>query len=190
MDKKYEMICERIRKILAQKGFCIVSIDGRCGSGKSTFGKKLQKEFDGNLLHMDDFFLRMEQRTPERYAAPGENVDHERFEQEVLIPLSERKPFVFYPFDCTCMHVSGKGVEVPVKAVNIIEGSYSMRTDLRKYYDLTVFLTVDPQEQIKRIIARNPDKEDAFREKWIPLEEAYFSAFDVENAADIVIVNQ
>ena len=43
----------------------LVAIDGRCGSGKTTLGEYLKGQFDCNLFHMDDFFLRMEQRTPD-----------------------------------------------------------------------------------------------------------------------------
>ena len=40
----------------------------------------------------------------------------------------------------------------------------------------------------ERILRRNGgEKLEAFRRKWIPLEEAYFSAFDIENKCDIVI---
>ena len=44
----------------------LVAIDGRCGSGKTTLGEYLKGQFDCNLFHMDDFFLRMEQRTLDR----------------------------------------------------------------------------------------------------------------------------
>ena len=46
----------------------IVAIDGRCGAGKSTLAAVLAERLDANLIHMDDFFLRPEQRTPEYYA--------------------------------------------------------------------------------------------------------------------------
>ena len=44
----------------------LVAIDGNCGSGKTTLGEYLAQLFDCNLFHMDDFYLRVEQRTPER----------------------------------------------------------------------------------------------------------------------------
>ena len=65
----------------------LIAIDGRCGSGKSTLGEYLQKTAGAQLLHMDDYYLRPEQRTRERYETPGENVDHERFLEEVMEPL-------------------------------------------------------------------------------------------------------
>jgi hypothetical protein len=40
---------------------------------------------------MDDFFLRIEQRTPERMTEVGGNVDYERFLETVLFPVSAKK---------------------------------------------------------------------------------------------------
>ena len=95
-----EIILERIK---ASKKPVIVSIDGRCASGKSTLAKELAEELNADVIHMDDFYLRKEQRTPERYAEPGGNVDAERFLSEVLIPLKKGKAFTYHPFDCTVM---------------------------------------------------------------------------------------
>jgi len=87
MSMKHEELAEIVKKHKR------IAIDGRCASGKSTLGAFLQKETGGNLIHMDDFFLRPEQRTKERYATPGENVDHERFYEEVLVPLQNGEDF-------------------------------------------------------------------------------------------------
>ena len=67
----------------------LVAIDGMCGSGKTTLGEYLHQVFDCNLFHVDDFFLRLEQRIPERLQEVGGNVDYERFEETVLY-LSEK----------------------------------------------------------------------------------------------------
>ena len=182
-----EEVNNRIRKILDEKGRCIVSIDGRCASGKSTFGKKLADEWQGALIHMDDFFLRMEQRTPERYATPGENVDHERFLSEVLIPLAKGVPFSYIPFDCNVMRLSDTPIEVPQRAVTVIEGSYSQRPDLRTYYDLNGAIDIDPLTQLERLRKRNPEKLEMFKTKWIPLEEMYFQAYQIYQQADIIL---
>ena len=65
----------------------IIAIDGRCASGKSALASNLENELGCAVFHMDDFFLRPEQRTPQRYAEPGGNVDRERFWEEILEPL-------------------------------------------------------------------------------------------------------
>ena len=85
----YYEVRERIRTLLAgEKPRIIAAIDGRCGSGKTTLAAWLMEQFDGNLFHMDDFYLRSEQRTPERLAETGGNVDYERFRKEVAVPLA------------------------------------------------------------------------------------------------------
>ena len=165
----------------------IIAVDGRCASGKSTFAAGLAEELDANLFHMDDFFLQPYQRTKERYSTPGENADHERFLEEVLLPLEKGQPFQYAPFDCTRMCISEEKIEVFPKKYNIIEGSYSFHKDLADHYDLKIFLTADRDVQLARIRRRNPDKVDAFIEKWIPLEEMYFSSLNVMEKADVII---
>ena len=75
-------ILMRINELITQKEQVIVAIDGNCTAGKTTLAGKLAEIYDCNVLHMDDFFLRAEQRTPERYAEVGGNVDYERFRRK------------------------------------------------------------------------------------------------------------
>ena len=162
----------------------LVAIDGRCASGKTTLAAELKGSCECEVVPMDDFFLRPEQRTEARYQTPGENVDHERFLTEVLQPLSRGEPAVYQPFDCSIQQLTAP-VRVPQAPVVIVEGSYSCHPALRPYYDLQIFLTVEPGEQMRRIITRNgAEYAEVFRSRWIPLEEAYFSAFPLAEQCD------
>ena len=68
----------------------------------------------------------------------------------------------------------------------VVEGSYSCHPTLWEQYDLHVFLTVNPQEQLRRIERRNgPQGLEMFRQRWIPLEERYFSACRVEERCEL-----
>ena len=184
-QQKTDLISE-LTEIHNRKGYASCGIDGRCTSGKSTLAKAVAEELDAVLIHMDNFFLRPEQRTPERYAEPGGNVDYERFIEEVLTPLKKGEAFDYRPFDCRTMSLS-EPVHVPSHTIVVIEGSYSMRPELREFYDLKVFLDVSSEEQMERVKKRNPDKVEAFRTKWIPYEEKYFSTYNIRNACDIII---
>ena len=166
----------------------IIGIDGRCAAGKTTLAARLQAETGCTVFHMDDFFLRPEQRTEKRLQAPGENVDHERFSEEVLLPLKNGKSTVVYrSYDCQKQALCGE-ISVQTAAVNIVEGSYSLHPSLWEAYDLRIFLTVSQDEQMRRIINRNgKEKAEIFRDRWIPLEEKYFSAFNIEKRCDIRI---
>ncbi len=175
-----------ITELLSKGERVLVAIDGRCGGGKTTLAAELATRFECTVLHMDDFFLRPEQRSAERLAQPGENVDHERFLEEVLLPLAAGKSFCYRPFDCAKMEL-GAPVAVTPTPLTVVEGSYSLHPTLREYYDLRVFVDVDPTEQMERIVKRNPLSANTFRERWIPLEEKYFAAYDVAENCDIII---
>lgn len=99
-DRDYTRLVQAIEEQLQQKGRLIVAIDGRCGSGKSTLAARLARELRCSVFHMDDFFPRPEQRTAERLSQPGENVDHERFLAEVLLPLHNAQPVTYRPYLC------------------------------------------------------------------------------------------
>lgn len=133
---------------------------------------------------MDDFFLRPEQRTEKRLHEPGGNVDYERFLQEVLMPLRKGHTVVYRSFDCKTQSL-GRPVEVRPRPVNIIEGSYSCHPALWTYYDLHIFLNVEPSEQLRRIALRNGSDLNVFCDKWIPLEERYFQFCQVEQNCEL-----
>ena len=169
------VILTHINDLLKVKPFILAAIDGRCASGKSTLASELEKELDCNVIHMDDFFLRPEQRTEKRLGIPGENIDHERFLSEVLIPLRRGENFIYRPFRCHEGNF-GEPIEVKHKKVTVIEGSYSLHNLLREHYDLRIFCDTDYATQLERIRIRNGDIGlERFKNMWIPLEEKYFA---------------
>lgn len=185
-NEEKELLMRKILEIQKEKGSVSVGIDGRCASGKTTMAEEIHARLGGTLIHMDDFFLRPEQRTEERYAEPGGNVDRERFLTEVLRPLKEKKDFTYRPFDCRTMRLSDP-VFVKSNDLVIVEGSYCLHPSLRDFYDWKVFLDIDETTQMKRIEKRNPDKVQDFKNKWIPYEEKYFNAFHVRENCDVVL---
>ena len=176
---------KQITLLMQQKERVLIAIDGRCTSGKTTLAKKLEEIYDCNVFHMDDFFLRPEQRTPERFAEIGGNVDYERFMQEVLVPLQAGAAFSYRPFDCKTFTLK-QPIEVLPKKLNIIEGTYSHHPYFRDPYDLKIVLRVDAQTQHERILLRPAFLHQRFFDEWIPMEERYFTDFAIEEKSDVV----
>ena len=170
-----DTIKQKIDPLLAQKSQVILAIDGRCTSGKTTLADKLAKIYDCNVFHMDDFFLQAHQRTPERFAEVGGNVDYERFYEEVLQPLTAGRSFSYRPFDCGTFTLTAP-VEVTPKKLNIVEGTYSHHPYFGNPYDLKILLTVDEETQQQRILERPIFLHKRFFEEWIPMENRYFEA--------------
>ena len=161
----------------------ILAIDGRCGSGKTTLAGMIAHRYKAEVIHMDDFFLRKEQRTPERLAEPGGNVDRERFRQEVILPIREGQDrFEYQRYDCSRQEL-GETVHIVKSPLVVIEGAYSCHPYFGDIYDIRVFMDVDPAEQQKRILTRNgPEMLPRFISEWIPKEELYFKTFRIKRA--------
>lgn len=163
----------------------LIAIDGRCAAGKTTLAAHLKEIFHCPIIHMDEFFLRPEQRTEKRLHTPGENVDYERFLLEVMAPLRAGRDFQYRPFDCHSQALVSP-IKISPGNLVIIEGSYSCHPALWENYDLKIFLTLDANAQLERIQKRNgADGLAVFREKWIPLEELYFSTYHIEEHCDL-----
>ena len=91
----------------------------------------------------------------------------------------------YRPYDCKQQKLA-EPVAVRQRKLIVVEGSYSCHPTLWEQYDLHVFLTVNPQEQLRRIERRNgPQGLEMFRQRWIPLEERYFSACRVEEHCEL-----
>lgn len=176
MESRLDAVRKQVDALLAQKDFVTVAIEGKCTSGKTTLAAELAGLYDCNVFHMDDFFLRPEQRTEDRYMQIGGNVDYERFLDEVLVPLQARQDFSYRPFDCKTFTLS-QLVQVSCKRLNIIEGSYSLHPYFGDPYDLKILLTVDPQLQRQRILKRPEHLQQQFFQRWIPMENRYLEAW-------------
>lgn len=176
-----------IDQTMRQKRHAVVAIEGGSASGKSTLAELLSRIYDCTVFHMDDFFLRPEQRTPQRFAEPGGNVDRERFLQEVLNPLSRGNAVKYQRYDCHSQALLPP-VEITPKALTIVEGAYSMHPSLAAFYDLSVFLKISPELQQQRILKRNgPEFAQRFFSTWIPLESAYFEALDPASRCNLIL---
>ena len=186
MEETVSRLKSRIDNLLSEGRPVIVAIEGSCTAGKTTLAAALEKVYDCNVFHMDDFFLRPEQRTPARYAQPGGNVDYERFREEVILPLKQGDPFSYRPFSCTTFTL-GEPVAVRPKQLNIVEGTYCLHPYFGDIYDMKIVLTVDPEVQRQRILQRPAFLHRRFFEEWIPMEAAYFDHFCIREQGDLLM---
>jgi len=103
-----------------------------------------------------------------------------------LAPLRTGGPFSYCPFDCQTGGFREE-IQIAPKPLNVIEGVYSLHLTLIDAYHIKVFLAVEPEEQMRRIILRDGAEMWArFRDTWIPKETSYFLHFDVKNHCDFI----
>ena len=173
---------------MLENGRVRLCIEGGSAAGKTTLSELFSQIYDCcTVFHLDDFFLRPEQRTPERLSEAGGNLDRERFICEVLLPLDRSETVSYRPFDCSTLSLLPTVTAEPTK-LTILEGAYSTHPAFRGYYDFSVFLGISDETRRERIQKRNtPIMAERFFSEWIPMEKKYFSAFDIKDKCDLVI---
>lgn len=170
---------DRLMDKKAKEEQILVGIDGPCTSGKTTLGEILKELYDCNVFHMDDFFLRPEQKSEERLSQIGGNVDYERFQKEILSCLRQSEEVEYQVYSCKEERLTHQ-VKAPYKRLNIVEGSYSQHPYFKDAYDLRIFLDIDKETQLNRILKRNGAQMlKRFEEEWIPKENQYFEKFQI-----------
>lgn len=186
-NNDFDTICANL--IPSKNKPFILAIDGNCGSGKTTLAATLTSRYDSTIISMDDFFLPFSLRTHKRLEEAGGNIHYERFLSEIAEPLSfnRSKAFDYYKFDCSTGTYTQKIHAVPASLI-IIEGSYSMHPKFQSLYDYSVFVTCSWETQIKRIEKRSgKEKLQMFKDYWIPLENRYFSAFNIKKSCSLIL---
>lgn len=86
-------------------------------------------------------------------------------------------------------------VEAPPDAVLVVDGVFALRPAFAPYWDLTIWLEVDPAESLRRGIERDQDREgreQATRlhaERYAEAERIYITEVDPAATADVVLEN-
>ena len=182
---RFQQLFNKIDQLIQHKESVIVAIDGKSAAGKTALGDLLKETYSCNVISMDSFFLRPSLMTPERFAEPGGNIDYERFFEEVITPLKSGKPFAYRPYDCKTAELTAP-INVDPGPLSVIEGVYSMHPDFIGMYDITVFMTIDKDFQLRRLQERNPQLLKRFINSWIPMENMYFEHFRIPEKCDFI----
>ncbi len=177
MDKAVADIVSRVSRMQSHTKRLLITIDGPCASGKTTFAQELSEALQVPVIHTDDFVIPHERKTPERLAIPGGNCDSERLLDEVVKPWKENRPVRYHKYDCMSDRLLPEET-LSHSSILIIEGSYCSLPSIRQYADLSLFLNA-PWEIRKRRLEQRESKASLkmFYDRWIPLENAYFGAY-------------
>jgi len=195
---QFKPVISLVSDTLTLQDSVVLGIEGDAGAGKTTQAILLQQVFENtgysvSLIHMDDFFLPFNLKTPKRLACAGENIHYERFLKEVAPALQETPNFLarsstrYGKFDCSVGKITAY-TTLHKSNIYIVEGSYAMNKHLVDLYDITVFMKIDALTQKKRICNRNTPKiTERYFLEWIPMEKQFHKQFNLEKKADFVI---
>ena len=186
MQHDREILRDALRKIRGLRR-PLVTVDGPCASGKTTFASCLAGILDAAVVHTDDYVVPHSMKTKERLALPGGNCDAERLMREVVTPWRGGLPVLVSRYDCHADRLF-PAEPLPECGVLVLEGSYCNLPPIWEAADVRFFLDTPPEIREARLREReSPESLRMFNERWIPLENAYFSAFGLPDAECVVI---
>ncbi len=139
-------------------GRALVAVDGRGASGKSTFAALLAARARPRpvvLLHVDDFFHPPHVRHARGRMSPEgfwlDTYDYDALVATALEPLTRAGSGSFRRTSST----PPDGAErAPDDALVVVEGTFLLRDELVRFWDVAVFLDVPQDEAERRMRAR------------------------------------
>ena len=180
-------MARRIAEIQVGREKTVITIDGPCASGKTTFAGKLAETFAATLIHTDDYVIPHARKTAERLAIPGGNCDAERLVREVLEPWKRGSEALYRKYDCHQDRIL-PGLPLPESGMLIVEGCYCNLPDIWAFADLRLFMDTPEETRMVRLKERETHESlKRYFEKWIPLENAYFEAYHLPDADCVII---
>lgn len=190
MKDAADILYSRIDALLREKGRVLAAVDGMAASGKTTLCENLRARIPGcHIIHMDDFTTPFEKRYDGYFEASLTNADTGRFLEEALLPLARGECAVYRPYRCHPEAGFMEPVTVPggCRCV-IVEGAYCLHPALWDYYDIRALMTVSPETQRMRILARNGSAQLArFESLWIPMENRHIASRRLAQRCDILL---
>lgn len=155
----------------------IVAIDGRSGSGKTTFAAALRDRLgDAEVIHLDHIYPGWDglAQTPALVLT------------QILEPLRRGEPASYRRFDWT-REEFGAAVAVPARHYLIIEGAGSSVGPARPYVDVRVWLDADEPVRKDRALTRDGDAYRPHWQRWADQEATVFAADHTRDHAHLVL---
>jgi hypothetical protein len=171
----------RMRALLPTGGPALVLVDGRSGSGKSTFAERLVRLLDGALVHSDDIAWHLDPIDWADVLVDG-----------VITPWRRGEAVSFRPPGWLAQGRRGT-VEIPPRRVLVVEGVGAGRAGLAACAELVVWVQSDRDEARRRGLARDvelgrsPEEAEAFWDEWMRAEEPFLAADRPWSRASVVV---
>ena len=167
----------------------IVAIDGTGGSGKTTLAAAVAGYLDGAVIvHVDDFYRPMPDREREQLDAEQgyhRYFDWERLRDQVLIPLRDGQAARYQIYDWATGQL-GAWREIASGTVVVVEGVYSTRPELVRYYHFTAYVDTPRGVCLQRVRARGENPEEWIK-RWRAAEDYYLHATWPQTRAKLLV---
>jgi uridine kinase len=180
-----DALAERLAVLKPRARAAMIAIDGWGCGGKTALAEGLLDRLEPAMqcLSLDSFFAGFGQDQPD---SP---VPHLRWNdiREAIGALAEHGRTAVRDYDWDAAKI------LPPQALEgrawLVEGLYSLRSDLRPWYDFTIWVEGRLERRLDRVAARDGAHMIPFWESdWMPSERAYIVSEQPWRSADLIVV--
>ena len=196
------MIAERVIREHGEQPY-IVAIDGVDAAGKSILAGTLAEELrDRGILvseaSIDGYHNPRAVRMVRGRDSPDgfyrDSFNLESLREHLLDPFMAGREYRLHMFDHRVDSPDPSMLyEFKPGTVLVFDGVFSLRPELRRYWDLTIYLSITEEESVRRGVERDPgDKEELcrrYKARYIPGQRLYKAEAKPEETADMVVDN-
>ncbi len=157
---------------LAGRGFVLVGIGGRGGSGKTTLARSIP---GAQIVGTDEFW-------------DGTGFELSRLRTEVVEPILRAEPAEFHAYSWELQRPFEQARVVLPQGVIVIEGVCALHAMFREAYDLRIWVEAPRGLRLARGIARDGEESrEVWETRWMPSEDRYVERDDPVSAADLIV---
>lgn len=202
-----EYLFEKLKDENLSRKTYVIGIDGLGGAGKSTIVNSLKLELNNKghecyILHIDDFINKREIRYNDSkeqwYCYYNIQWRYDYLIKEILEPIKRgeeiKKGIELY--DKENDEYTVKQIYIPKGEILILEGVFLQRKELKDYLDFTIYLDVEKEVRLKRVLKRDVYIGDAeeikckYEKRYFPAEDRYLMEYNPIGNADLVLRNR
>lgn len=209
-EKLIEYISDKLiqQKKTIKSRCLIIGIEGQGCSGKSLFSEELKsgitdKGCKAFIVSIDDFCNKRAIRYSNEFPPPEQhyfrNFNYEYFENCILKQAKYSGKLIINE---NVLNVATDGfdkqleMKVDEESILIIEGVFLYRNEFKKYYDYSILLQIQPNEQLRRASKRDLSKNgsievlmDKYTNRYIPAYYLYGKLNFPLDYVDLIIDN-
>ncbi len=205
-----EYIVEKLiaQKLVIKDRCLIVGIDGQGCSGKSTLSQNIKNSLvksgiKAEVVSIDDFCnkraIRYSSELPCWEQHYYNNFDYMKFERDILkeARITGKIEFIDFVLDTIEDEYTKKlDVSLDSEGILIVEGIFIFKNEFKKYYDYSIMLVVEIDEQLRRASERDIFKNvnlkmllNKYNDRYIPAYKLYENIDMPYSFVDLIVDN-
>ncbi|CAB4584714.1 MAG: AAA family ATPase [Actinobacteria bacterium] len=170
-----------LQDLCSQKNHPIIAIDGPAGAGKTTLAHEiflaLSPKMSVNVIHMDDLYDGWDNALTE---------DLTQILKYLVLKHQSQEPANLARYNWATNSFDANEVVTPSDLL-VLEGVGSGDKSLQDQFAALIWIDIDPEIGVKRVIERDGPGVSIQMQKWLGTQQQYFSQHSTREKADFIL---